>query len=114
MHLDALWQQRHQLLAVDATREGRRAPVHGGAARDAATRVDEDAELPLPRARWRLHHEEFAMGQRREEGGAELGREGEELPHRTCARREGRCTCRQGTRVGYVQGTCMPEHTRSA
>ena len=114
MHLDALGQQRHELLAVDAAREGRCAPVHGGAARDAAARVDEDSKLPLPRARWWLHHEQLAVGQPREEGGAELGREGEELPHCTCARREGRRTCRQGTRVGCVQGACMPERTRSA
>ena len=58
-----------------------RAPVHGGAARDAAARVDEDAELLLPRARRRLHDEELAVGQLREKGRAELGREGEELPH---------------------------------
>ena len=99
MHLDALGQQRHELLAVDAAREGRCAPVHGGAARDAAARVDEDSELPLPRARWWLHHEQLAVGQPREEGGAVLGREGEELPHCTCAMREGRRTCKQGTRA---------------
>ena len=97
VHLDTLGQQRHELLAVHAAREGRRAPVHGGAARDATARVDEDAELPLPRARWRLHHEQLAVGQPCEEGRAVLGREGEELPH---------CTCAKAGGAAHVQAGC--------